>query len=274
MDIYYHKFSLKPRQELNRLAGKQERQGVFLKSTNSYWEYFPHPELGDPTVDEFLERFPIQDHPSTQKALSILKAPLPKNIEPRTFQNHYLWLSPTEEYFPVIKYKLKSKTDRRFVDFNCDQLRLDANGLFDHEEWTLFESSLSSALKEKIDYVEDPLQTENWSCVGLRSAQDFIPGAPATFTVYKPYRDFFPRSGQVIFSGNMGHALSQYLSYIELIELGQLSLVHGLINPPLYEDVPQLFQGDHRRGFNLRLDATKKFLQSLENIDWRMLCRL
>lgn len=274
MEISYHKFKLTPRQSLNRLSGTSSREGVFLRSKHSFWEYFPHPELGDLGLEEFLSQFARQDHVSTQKALLTLSRPLPKALAPRVFHNHYLWQGAEASYFPVIKYKLKSHTDRMFLDFKCGQLRLDANGLFDSTKWKEFESSLPEEFKQKIDYIEDPLNGTEWSEVKMRCARDFIAGSPATFTIYKPYREFYPSYPRVIFSGNMGHALSQYLSYLELMEFGQLSLVHGLINPPIYENVPTLFKGDYERGFILDTERSFDFIQSLGNLEWKSLCSL
>ncbi len=274
MDIFYHKFTLTPCQSLNRLSATSPREGVFLRTQNSFWEYFPHPELGDLSLKDFLAEFVRQEKISTQKALLTLSKPLIKNITPRVFQNHHLWQGSVETYYPVIKYKLKNANDRLFLEFKCEQIRLDANGLFTSQGWKDFDSSLPQEFKKKIDYIEDPLSGEDWREVEMRCAKDFIAGSPATFTIYKPYREFYPASPRVIFSGNMGHALSQYLSYLELMELGQLSLVHGLINPPLYENVPYLFKGDYERGFILDIDKSSVFLQSLDELVWKKLCTI
>jgi hypothetical protein len=274
MDISYCKFELKPKYELNHRSGKRPREGVFLRSKISYWEYFPHPEFGDESVESFLDSFVYQKSECARKGLTTLVTPLPEVFPENIFFNHYLFGGDLEHHYPVIKYKLKSADDRIFLNLKCERLRLDANGLFSEKEWASFKMSLPDELIMRLEYVEDPMNHLDWSHSSVNCARDFISGFPYSVRIYKPYREFYPEDDQVIFSGNMGHALSQYLSYLELIERGDLSLIHGLINPSLYEEVPGIFKGDYQNGFSLNQKIIQDYLLSLHSLAWRSLCKI
>jgi hypothetical protein len=278
MKLYFHKFELTPRRELNYLSSLAPREGVFLKGESSegvgFCEYFPHPELGDKGVDDFLHSFLDQKTVSQQKAMYLLHPQWSKIYETKTFFNHQLFHFDHNLQSHVIKYKIKNHQDLSFLQLlnKGIKLRLDANGQFDKQSWSEFYRSLPSDFSENLDYIEDPLSCLDWDDISLSRARDFIMGDPFQVKIFKPYREFFPQDNKrVIFSGNMGHGLSNYQAYLELIQLSDLSEHHGIITEGIYEELPELFIGDYQLGFTPDNSALKNYFLELESLEWRLL---
>ena len=251
------------------------RDGVFLKSESNegtgFCEYFPHPELGDEGVDEFLTSFTQQRTLSQKKATYLLRPKWSRMDATRIFFNHQLFNENDALESPVIKYKIKDRLDLSFLKLLNKglRLRLDANGLFDLESWPLFFRSLPSDITQYLDYIEDPLNQLDWSHVALPVAKDFIQGSPFQVNIFKPYRDFYlPNGKRTLFSGNMGHGLSNYQAYLELIEYGDLTDHHGILTDHLYEGTPKLFEGNFTEGFKPNHLAIKDYLAKLKSLDW------
>ena len=205
-----------------------------------------------------------------------LKEPLKNTISP-TFLNHELFIRGSTPQASILKYKLEDKTDLNFLALieAGYSIRLDANGIFNEDTWSVFENQIPPIYFSKIEYIEDPLEKSDWKVVRLPKARDFISGDPYQVKIYKPYREFFPAAAtQVIFSAPMGHLLGTYLTYLELMEHGDLKLYHGLLTPGLYLDVPDLFQGNFKTGFQLRQDVINNFLAELQNKEWNYLCTI
>ena len=280
MQIFFHKFTLTPKKAINRLGSMAPREGVFLKSLSDhrvgYCEYFPHPEWGDLCVDEFLETFTLQKKEAQKKAHYFLD-PRFTRIESKSFFNHSFYQAPLREYCQRVKYKIKDASDLSFLTLleNCDMIRLDANGLFNQQTWETFFEQIPNDLRKRIEYVEDPLSDQDWNRIRLPRGRDFIAGSPFEYTIYKPYRDFMPQpQAPLIFSGNMGHGLANYQSYLELIEDGDLTLYHGLVTPNLYENLPELFESDASGGFRPNQYQVKTYLTFLGQQEWRSLCSI
>ncbi len=280
MNISFHKFFLTPLRPPNARENLSEREGVFLMGEKngaiSFWEYFPHPELGDDPVDKFLESFKEAKSPAQKKAHLRLTWPL-KNDSFFKFKNHELFIQGTIPQATILKYKLLHKSDLAFIPLiqAGHSIRLDANGIFSAEDWPFFEKVITPEFLPFIEYIEDPLNRADWSIVNLPKAQDFISGHPYQVKVYKPYRELFPsQAAHVIFSAPMGHLLGNYLTYQELIEYGDLELCHGLITPCLYQQVPELFTGNYKEGFQLCKDVLESFLSDLKDKKWESLCTI
>jgi hypothetical protein len=278
MQIFFHKFSLSPKKAINRLGSMDSRDGVFLKSLSDhgvgYCEYFPHSEWGDLSVDEFLETFALQKN-ETQKKAHYFLDPRFTREESKSFFNHCFYQEPLREYCQKVKYKIKDEKDLRFLTLleSCDMIRLDANGLFNQQTWETFFKQIPTDLRMRIEYIEDPLFDQEWSGVTIPRGRDFIHGSPFEYSIYKPYRDFIPEhQASLIFSGNMGHGLANYQSYLELVEYGDLTLYHGLLTPNLYENLPELFDPDASGGFRPNQHQVKTYLTFLGQQAWRSLC--
>ena len=274
MKIFFHRFYLKPKIKLNHLSSVEVREGVFLKSEQSggvgYTEYFPHPELGDLSVNNFLESFMQQKHESQKKALYFLKPEWSRLETNPSFFNHQLYREGETLESGTIKYKIKNENDfLQNLPSGIQSLRLDANGLFNMNSWTQFEKNIPPKNRMLIDYIEDPLSDEDWHNINLPRARDFIQGTPFEVNIYKPYREFFPvNSKRVIFSGNMGHGLSNYQAYLELLGKGNLKDHHGLLTPDLYENSFDIFTGSFRDGFRPEMNSLKKYFEELKDKTW------
>ena len=276
MKIYFHRFTLNPLKPLNRFSREETREGVFLKSDSAngigMCEYFPHRELEDPAVDEFLETFSEGRFIVQQKALYLLNPYWIRQSASKSFHNHSF-----SESGMVVKYKLKDEKDYSFINQfdKVERYRLDANGLFTDESWKIFYQGLPHEVKVKIEYVEDPLSTVDWSSIKTPCAQDFIKGGPAQLIILKPYRDFYPDTDKtVIFSGNMGHGLSNFQTYLELLDKGNLDLYHGILTPHLYENVPELFVRTRDNQFQPDTKAINDYINHLSSMEWSHLCTI
>ncbi len=278
MKIFYHRFSLRPLKKLNHLAGLSDRDGVFLRSESTdgigYSEYFPHPELGDLNVEEFLDTFKDQMHETQMKALYFLDPQWSQVKTGKIFYNHQLYREGERLECTTIKYKIKN--DQDFFFQHCPEgiknIRLDANGLFNANTWRDFELRIPKELYHLIEYIEDPLSLINWEDVSLPKAQDFIKGSPCQVKIYKPYREFYPEeTKKVIFSGNMGHGLSNYQGYLELLQKGNLEDYHGIITPNLYENSANIFTGNYQGGFAPNTQLLNHYFHELELRPWKRL---
>lgn len=278
MNIFYHRFTLRPLQKLNHLGTLSEREGVFLKSESTegigYSEYFPHPELGDSNVEEFLDTFKDQIHETQRKALYFLDPQWSQVKTDKIFFNHQLYQVGKNGECSTIKYKIKNEQDNFFQ--NCPQgiknIRLDANGLFNTKTWKEYELSIPKEYYHLIEYIEDPLSDINWEDVRIPKAQDFIKGFPSQVKIYKPYREFYPEgANKVIFSGNMGHGLSNYQSYLELLQRGNLDDYHGIITPDLFETSAKIFAGNYQDGFAPNKKILNNYFHELELSPWKIL---
>jgi hypothetical protein len=274
MRILFHRFQLKPKVELNRLSSASFREGVFLKSEGSggtgYTEYFPHPELGDQDINDFLETFKVQRHETQKKALYLL-APKWSRIESgKAFLNHQLFREGDPIGSGTIKYKIKNENDfLQSLPSGVKSIRLDANGLFNQNSWKVFEQKALTSHLKLIDYIEDPIADGKWQDIQIPRAVDFINGSPNEVKIYKPYREFYPEGNKrIIFSGNMGHGLSNYQSYLELLERGNLVDHHGLLTPDLYDNLPEIFSGNFQDGFKPELNSLREYFKQLESLTW------
>ena len=278
MKISFHRFKLRPKVELNYLSSTHIREGVFLKSESDkgigYSEYFPHPELGDESVDEFLKTFKEQNTLAQRKALYLLD---PKWIDLRLnklFFNHQFYQKGDLPCAKIIKYKIRREDDFGFLDLikNKNIIRLDANGLFSQESWRDFFSRIPQEFIRSIDYIEDPIDDGEWKNILLPCAQDFIQGSPSHVNIFKPYRDFFPQEDKrIVFSGNMGHGLSNYQSYLELVHSGDLNEFHGILTNSIYQDSPNLFLGNYTDGFSPNHSELESYIKEIASLNWTLL---
>ncbi len=278
MKISFHRFKLRPKVDLNYLSSTHVREGVFLKSESDngtgYCEYFPHPELGDETVDEFLKTFKEQKTLAQKKALYLLDAKWIDLKPNKRFFNHQFFKIGDLPCAKIIKYKIRHKDDFGFFNLFKDKniLRLDANGLFSQDSWRIFFSSIPREFIQLIDYIEDPTHDGEWKNILLPCAQDFIQGFPSNLKIFKPYREFFPQIGKrIIFSGNMGHGLSNYQSYLELVHSGDLNEFHGILTNSIYQDCPDLFAGNFNDGFFPKKSEIEAYLKEIASLKWTLL---
>jgi len=281
MKVFIKKFYLVPKFSLNRLSGTQAREGVFFFAESNTGirvaEYFPHPEFGDPLVDEFLYQFESSDSTFFAKIKYFLSIDI-HEISPCAFHNHQLWRPGDKLWSKIIKYKLQHKNDYSFLGIlnEIHKVRLDANGLFSRKEIKDYLKSIPKDVLNIIDYVEDPTSDQNWSDLNINVAQDFLIGDYFETIIHKPARQFFPHCNkQIIFSANMGHGIGQYHDCRELINFGNLNFTHGLVTPSLYDSVPELYKMDLET-FMFQFDYKRfeSFINEQLKSDWKFLCHL
>jgi hypothetical protein len=266
MQVYFRPYNLKALRKANRLSSLGTRHGVHLKIkqrfTEHFADYFPHTELGDRPVEQYLPEFKFQAYEYDQKVFHFLlneEKLRKKKITP--FLNHELWDGITPPTAPVVKYKLMDKEDRRFTRLSS-VLRLDANGLFEKHELLDFLKDVPSS---KIEYIEDPLQSSDWSQLGVKTARDFIAGGPYDYLIHKPNCRFLrEKNASVIFSSYMGSDLGLWHAYCELLELGDLKSYHGLLTPNLYEEQRLRFTDS----------SVLEMYKNLSSGDWKFLCSI
>jgi hypothetical protein len=282
MDVYYSPYELTALKSANRLSSTGKKIGIHLMASiegkKVYADYFPHEVLGDRSVEQFLTEFQTQDHEYDRKLLHFLKQDGEyQNLKTVRFQNHQLIVGDEKPIAPVIKYKIQNTLDLKPIEIlkSCITLRLDANGLFRKSEYEAYFDQFPRELLTKIEYVEDPLADINWGHLSLRSARDRIEGIPSHFIVYKPNREFIPRTPTpTIFSSYLGSDLGTWHAYCELMAHGDLTRTHGIYTKGHYQEEKTFLFGSYREGFSPDLNKVRSIYQDLSKKTWKSLCSI
>lgn len=281
MIVYYRPYKLSPISKLNRLSSEGIKRGVHFKvyfqNENSFGDYFPHEELGDQSIEEFLETFKFQSSEYSKKIFHFLQNDHRlRNLRPEKFFNHILFThSVCADSSECIKYKIKEKNDYKWEEIGgpATKIRLDANGLFSRDEIISFLEGRSSL--KRIEYIEDPSYEIDWSSIPVKTARDFIHGLPFTYYIHKSSARFAPENmDNVIFSSYMGSNLGTWQTYCELLEIGNLNQVHGIITPDLYPELRNLFKGNFQTGFFPCENEVKSMYKELNSGEWKTLCSI
>lgn len=283
MKVYYKIYSLHPKRDFNRLAPQANRHGVHLKvdlrRDKSFADFFSHPALGDIHLEEFLEKFKYQEDEISQKTFRFLLNDAKLRFDSLTkltpFKNHTLWHPHVSQDANVYKYKLQGTDDFFFVNLleNKKIVRLDANGLFKEDQYSPFLRNIDPKLYPQIEYIEDPF-TGDWNINSpIKIASDFINNPHHSIKIYKPNREFQPKSLKPqIFSSYMGGQLGQWHSYCELVQAGDLSLYHGINIENFYEI--DLFHALSSELFIPDKMRVKRLYDELMVADWKLLCSI
>lgn len=283
MKVFYKYYDLTPKRTFNRLSGAVKRQGVHLKidlrRDKSFADFFSHPLLGDIDLEEFLENFKFQEDEISQKTFYFLQNDAKLRFETLAkltpFKNHTLWFAGASESFDVYKYKLQGPDDFGFIPLlqKNKTIRLDANGVFSKESYLSFTQQIDQDLLSQIEYLEDPY-VGDWNIHSpIKFASDFIANKDHAIKIYKPNREFRPKSLKPqIFSSYMGGQLGQWHSYCELIAQGDLSLFHGIHIENFYEE--DLFYSRAPAFFAPEKMIIKKLYDELMSAEWKVLCSI
>jgi hypothetical protein len=278
MNVSYSLFTLTPLRRANRMSSLEPKQGVFLKIKgrfeDSYAEYFPHQNLGDRSVEQFLAEFKFQKYEYDQKVFQLLRQD--QELRSRhlpTFFNHELWDGSSQTTSPVIKYKLKDEQDLSFIALAMKgtRIRLDANGLFTQETMKSFIKELRNT---PIEYMEDPITDGNWDHLPFDLARDFLNGTPFEFYIYKPSCEMRPSHDKLIFSSYLGSDLGRFHAYCELRDFGDLSQYHGIVTKGFHNEDLDLFKGSYSSHWQVDPQELKIMYQRLIKRDWGHLCSL
>jgi hypothetical protein len=282
MKVSISPYQLTPLKKANRLSNLKKKEGVFLKAELSgkvlFADYFPHEALGDRSNEEFLEKFRFQELVYDQKVFHLLlKDHLFQDGASKLFKNHLLWNGSNKTIAPVLKYKLHHSEDLGFLLPLKEGkiVRLDANGLFNRNDFDQFLKEIPQELIQNIEYMEDPLTDLDWNNLRLPVARDFIHGSPFDFLIYKPNSSFLKATEtKVIFSSYLGSDLGRWHAASELFTHGDLKLTHGIITEGFYEEELPLFTGSYQDGFQADASVVTKMYQSLSQRKWTQLCSM
>ncbi len=244
----------------------------------TYADYFPQASFGDKGRDQFLQDFKLQKEIYDQKIFHFLKKDFDyQSIKPKKYFNHQLWTGNEDFKSGPVKYKLLNPSDRLFLDILKRGIitRLDASAQFNRASFNSFLESIPAELHHLIDYVEDPILETDWSNLGVKTASDLIEGTPYHAKIYRPNCDFFPaHEKKVIFSSYIGSDLGRWHTYCELIELGNLDEVHGIISNGFIKEEKNFLTGNYREGFTADLTEVKNLYHDLSQKEWKSLCSL
>lgn len=276
--IWFSRYQLTPLRKLNAKSGAGMMEGVFLKVQGErgefgYADYFPHVELGDLSVEQVLQG---ERDEYFEKCLHFAKNEKRLRAQEHlSFSNHQLGIASSDNNTSIIKLKIFGAEDfslaRQCLE-SLKRLRLDANGSVSFEKWQAFLASLSQEQRELIDYIEDP-GSGDWKELGVPSAQDFQKNESFDFYIHKANARFFPEDlprSKVIFSSYMGSDLGRYHCYLELLEKGDLSQVHGIHTPDCFEEQNSLFEPSGKALFP-SVDAISSLYANLERRQWSCL---
>lgn len=241
----YSRYHLTPLKDLNAFSKKGSiRSGVLVEFEGSYFDYHPWSEFGDESVDDFLNSLKQEGPSPLIKKFYALWMRKDK-IHSHPFYNHTLnSFGKTVK----LKYTTKEELDLYLSRESCQKLRIDFNNLLSFNAIKELWNSLSIIDRNKVDYFEDPFpKDEKWkelSELGIPLACDrnLKDGKNYLFDIYKPNVDLLPSQDKCqIFSSYMGHDLGRYLCFLELMDRGDLDLVHGIDTPSLFEEQLDLF---------------------------------
>lgn len=282
MKVFYSPYTLTPLKQVNRLSNLESKAGIYLKGVLGnkvmFADYHPHPPMGDKSCDEFLSEFKFQKEDYEKKVFDLLLRDNKfQNLRPKKFYNHQLWIGTESIESPVVKYKLLSHEDRKFMV--CLEkglrLRLDSNALFNRPDFINFMKDIPEKYHALIDYVEDPLADKDWSALKVPSARDFVEGTPFDFYIYKPNCEFKPATeAKIIFSSYLGSDLGRWHAYCDLVENGDLKLVHGIITQGFFQEERYFMKGSFREGFMPENEIVRRVYQDVTANSWKLLCSI
>jgi hypothetical protein len=265
--LKYYVYTLSLLKPLNRFQNLGTRKGVIVKSGERYADYHPWTEFGDLSIDAFLDQISNKNTPKW------FERQLNNSIRPfelKSFKNH----GPESE---VRKLKILNAKDLDSIEFSSQKLRLDPNGGLKKYELSNWWNSLSSKQRKMVEYIEDPCDAKEqaWmelSELGIPLAGDRIKDLShlCQFLIFKPNIEDMPVFPKIIFSSYMGHDLGRILSYYDLIDRGDLSLVHGIDTPELFDEQTKLFESQDL----VRIPQKENFAQvfrDLERLNWKHL---
>lgn len=275
MKISYSSYQLTPQRKLNAKVSLSKKSGVYLqgelKGKKFFADFFPHEELGDESIDEFMENFRFQKTEYERKVFELLlKDQSFQNLKPQMFKNHALGRETT--IHAPIKYKIQGPDDLGFIPFleKRRTLRLDPNGIFSRGELDHFLKEIDPSLLKKVEYIEDPTHDGKWQGIPVKVARDFHQGDHEDIIIHKPNARFKVENGKPhVFSSYMGGSLGTFHAYAELVSEGDLSLFHGMNTFGAYEEDIELFSGTDL--LTPHQENIRKVYRDLLNREWKSL---
>ncbi len=232
MEVWIHRYALEARGALNAREDRLGFEGILLSYDGGYGCVHPWAALGDPDVDEEIERFRAGNLSRLgRRALDCCRVDAQARREGRWL---FEGLNVPESHFTMAggvsgvpagfrAVKLKGGRDWARVVSQLGSLReelgvrVDFNETLSPEEFLAFAGALG-ALKGRIDFVEDPCPFDEavWNdlaeAIGLRLAVDRDGDRASTrwLRVVKPAVEPVPdTASEVLFTSYMDHPLGQ-----------------------------------------------------------------
>lgn len=282
MKIDYSQYERTPLMKLNRFEHKVREGILFRINDEFYLDYHPWCEFGDISTDEML--YYLQDKQELPVFLQQdLDLEIRKNsINKTSFKNHFFGHGDhlNHEMKSIVKLKFINDINQIILDINNSIklgffIRVDFNNGLDPESCLKIWRNISK--KEAIDYFEDPyeFQIDGWlplknEGVPLASDRNPYDKTICTYKIVKANRDIITQGidkKKSIFSSYMGHELGMYHCYLNLMENGSLSLIHGIYTPQLYKEQREIF---YKNKSNIMFDenAVKTMYDELRERTW------
>ncbi|HXH29608.1 MAG TPA: hypothetical protein VNJ01_02235 [Bacteriovoracaceae bacterium] len=282
MKVYLSPYRLTPLKRANHSSSLAPKSGVLLKAVlkdaTLFADYFPHENLGDRGVEEFLQDFKYQKVEYDQKVLDLLlRDGTFQKLKAKSFLNHKLWDGSPDPAASVVKYKVMDPQDVGFLPLlqRGVRIRLDCNGLFSKASFKEFQTCIPEKSWPLIEYVEDPIRELDWGEIPFPTARDFIQGQGSSYTIYKPNCEFLPvTDSKIIFSSYLGSDFGRWHSYCELALTGNLELFHGIITTNFFTQERPVFHGNYLMGFSPNAPEVRKLYSSLSAQPWKHLCSI
>ncbi|MGB0452549.1 MAG: hypothetical protein ACPGJV_02460 [Bacteriovoracaceae bacterium] len=285
MKVSYALKTLKTKKTFQSFIPK-ERQLLLLKIKKNdhcgYATYSPWQSLGQPTIKEVLKN-------TNRSNIYFLAQEDLKSVQDSSKLFHYciknhsfLFANQTIQIDKdIIKIKLSGERKRDLRTIN-DQvktfktLRLDCNTKYEKKDFLKLIKNLAP-LKEKIQYIEDPIiyresDYKELEELGIPIAYDqvfnnaLIKKRPQNVVLKPMLRQNHHKNN--VYSNNMGHPFELWQTYHQLITYGDLNLTHGLYMPSLYEELPNTMEIDNNRVIPNK-DVIDFYYSSFRKVVWK-----
>lgn len=253
MNVWYWLYDLVPRRRLSAIASDAPRQGALIRVEDGFADVHPWPELGDAAIGAQLDHLRRDElTPLTRRSMALARLDgearrLGRSLfEGLTIPPSHWPLAAGEVpgAFDTVKVKMSpgSALDPALARY---RLRLDFNGTLEADAFATFVSALPAALRQAIDFVEDPCPYDapTWRDLrhrcGVRLALDrgdAVDGVDVL--VVKPAVQELPRTKkEIVITSYMDHPVGQLGAVFVAASSGATS-VCGLITHVLYERDP------------------------------------
>jgi o-succinylbenzoate synthase len=253
MNVWYWLYELVPRRRLSAIASDAPRQGALIRVEDGFADVHPWPELGDAPIGAQLDHLRRDElTPLTRRSMAMAwldgeARRLGRSLfEDLTIPPSHWPLAAGEVpgAFDTVKVKMSpgSALDPALARY---RLRLDFNGTLEVDAFASFVSALPAALRQAIDFVEDPCPYDapTWRNLrthcSVRLALDRGDAADGVdVLVVKPAVQELPRTKKdIVITSYMDHPVGQ-LGAAYIAAVSAPTSVCGLITHVLYESDP------------------------------------
>ncbi len=280
MSIVVSRYVLRPRYRPNARSAATERAGALLRADGGFADLHPWPELGDAPLDDQLASL-AADAPTSlaRRSLACARADGEARAAGRSLfegleipPSHRLVLDGDDVDFEEIaasgfrSVKVKAGTDaradaERLIAFSPAllgtplRLRIDVNAAFTAAELDAFLEKLPASLRERIEFLEDPVPADAPAWSAIRSRWDVALAAdrekpdPSCWdiAVIKPasegeeiVEEASARGKAIVFTSSMDHPLGQlWAAWNAAVAASSRRVLDcGLLTHELYEPTP------------------------------------